>query len=106
MVRLTPRGDLPPASEAYRTIGPFDAQSLPQGLRAEHSLKPGTWAVLLLSEGSLRFVWDDETGGAEMLTAPVELIVPPQALHHVEGDGPFTVRITFHRDSASADSPG
>jgi tellurite resistance-related uncharacterized protein len=88
---------LPAEAESYRTIGPFDAQSLPRGLRAEHSLKQGAWGLLALSEGSLRFVWDDDEGGAEDLAAPAELVVPPLVRHHVEGEGPFTLAITFYR---------
>ena len=91
------RGDLPLGSVAYRTIGPFGAQTLPTGLRAEHRLKEGTWGVLELSEGSLRFVWDDERGGADELAAPARFIVPPQVPHHVEGEGPFALTIAFHR---------
>jgi len=94
---LAPRGQLPAGSEAYRTIGPFDARTLPAGLRAEHRLKGGTWGLLTLTEGSLRFVWDDEQGGACDLSAPATLVVPPQVLHHVEGDGPFTLSIAFQR---------
>lgn len=97
-MEASPRGgELPHGSVAYRTIGPFDAQTLPAGLRAEHRLKEGTWVLLELSEGTLRFVWDDEAGGAEDLVAPATLVVPPQVLHHVEGDGPFSLTIAFHR---------
>jgi tellurite resistance-related uncharacterized protein len=91
------RGELPLGSVAYRTIGPFGAQSLPTGLRAEHRLKEGTWGLLALNEGSLRFVWDDEQGGADELSAPATLVVPPQVPHHVEGEGPFALTIAFHR---------
>jgi tellurite resistance-related uncharacterized protein len=94
---VAPRGELPLGSVAYRLIGPFGAQSLPTGLRAEHRLKEGTWGVLELSEGTLRFVWDDEQGGVDELTAPARLIVPPQVPHHVEGEGPFKLAIAFHR---------
>lgn len=94
---IAPRGSLPAEVKPYRTIGPFDAQSLPKGLRGEHNLKEGTWGLLQLAEGSLRFVWDDEAGGAVDLVAPASLVVPPQVLHHVEGHGPFALRITFHR---------
>jgi tellurite resistance-related uncharacterized protein len=92
-----PRTALPTASEAYRTIGPFDARSLPQGLRKEHRLKEGAWGLLVLSAGSLRFVWDDAAGGIEKIAAPASLVVPPQVPHHVEGDGPFELTITFYR---------
>lgn len=88
---------MPPGFAAYRTIGPFDAASLPAGLRAEHRLKPGAWALLSLTHGTLRFVWDDAEGGSQDLAAPATLVVPEQVPHHVEGDGPFTVTIAFHR---------
>jgi tellurite resistance-related uncharacterized protein len=91
------RAPLPPGAEPYRTIGPFDAASLPAGLRAEHRLKPGVWGLIRLAEGRLRFVWDDEQGGIEDLAAPAELVVPPEVLHHVEGDAPFELTITFLR---------
>ena len=90
-------GALPAGSEPYRTIGPFDAQSLPQGLRKQHQLKDGAWGLLTLSAGSLRFVWDDAAGGTDALAAPASVVVPPQILHHVEGEGPFELTITFCR---------
>jgi tellurite resistance-related uncharacterized protein len=70
---------------------------LPTGLRAEHRLKDGTWGVLDLSEGSLRFVGDDEAGGADKVTGPARIVIPPQVPHHVEGDGPFSLTIAFNR---------
>jgi tellurite resistance-related uncharacterized protein len=94
---VAPRGELPPSSVAYRTIGPFGARTLPTGLRAEHRLKEGTWGVIELSEGSLRFVWDDEAGGADEVVAPARIVIPPRVPHHVEGDGPFSLTIAFNR---------
>ena len=94
---IAPRGALPPGSEPYRTIGPFDAQSLPQGLRKQHRLKEGAWGLIVLSAGSLRFVWDDAVGGTDALAAPASVVVPPQVLHHVEGEGPFELTIAFYR---------
>ena len=94
---ISPRGDLPADAVPYRTIGPFDAQTLPAGLRAEHRLKEGTWGVLALSAGALRFVWDDDLGGTDELRAPATFAVPPQVPHHVESEGPFTLTIAFHR---------
>lgn len=84
-------------SVASRTIGPFGAESLPTGLRAEHRLKEGTWGLIEMTRGALRFVWDDEEGGAYELIAPATFIVPPQVPHHIEGEGPFELTIAFHR---------
>ena len=87
---------LPEGAEPYRTIGPFDAATLPAGLRRTHDLKQGTWGLVSLAEGSLSFVWEDEEGGRAELSAPVEIVVPPQVQHHVEGDD-FRLTITFYR---------
>lgn len=87
---------LPDGAEAYRTIGPFDHATLPAGLRRTHGLKQGTWGKVILELGSLGFVWEDEAGGRDDLTAPAEIIVPPQVPHHVEGDD-FRLTITFFR---------
>lgn len=87
---------LPAGVEAYRTIGPFDAASLPAGLRRTHDLKEGTWGKISLEQGSLGFVWEDATGGRDDLAAPAELVVPPQVPHHVLGDD-FRLSITFYR---------
>jgi tellurite resistance-related uncharacterized protein len=97
---------LPQDAEAYRTIGPFDPETLPQGLRAEHKLKAGTWGLIELAEGNLRFVWDDEKGGMEEMSAPARLVVPPQVVHHVEGKGPFTLTISFYRNTVSTTGGG
>lgn len=94
---LAPRGVMPAGHAPYRTIGPFDDGSLPAGLRAEHRLKAGTWALLTVTAGAIRFVWDDEQGGATDLAAPASLIVPELVPHHVESDGPFSLTIAFHQ---------
>jgi tellurite resistance-related uncharacterized protein len=90
------RAGLPQGVESYRTIGPFDAATLPAGLRRTHDLKPGTWGMVSLSEGRLDFVWEDAKGGRDKLAAPAEIVVPPQVPHHVEGED-FRLTITFFR---------
>jgi tellurite resistance-related uncharacterized protein len=87
---------LPAGVAAYRTIGPFDAATLPTGLRRTHDLKQGTWGKVTLAEGSLEFVWEDAGGGQVRLVAPAEIVVPPQVAHHVAGDD-FRLTITFFR---------
>jgi tellurite resistance-related uncharacterized protein len=87
-----------PAGEPYRTIGPFDAETLPAGLRGEHRLKPGAWGLLRLSEGSLDFVWDDGSDRRERLAAPAEVVIPPQVPHHLEDDGQYRLTVAFYRE--------
>lgn len=91
---------LPSDVTLTRTVGPFDAASLPSGLLREHRLREGSWGLLRLHEGRLHFVWDDEEGGRSCLEAPAEVIVPPCAPHHLELDGPILVEISFYRVAA------
>ena len=93
--RVGPRGPLPDDAHVYRSIGPFDAQSVPRGLLGKHDLKPGAWARLCVTAGSVKFVWDDSAGGSELLTAGVEMIVPPCVPHHLELCGPLEFTIHF-----------
>ncbi len=87
--------ELPAGAKPYRTIGPFDRETLPKGLLAEHRLKPGTWGQLELFEGTLQFTWDDAEGGVERIEAPAQFVVPPEVPHHVAAEGPFKLTITF-----------
>lgn len=88
---------LPDSATAYKTVGPFDAATLPSGLCGVHRLKPDVWGLLKLTNGAIDFVWDDEAGGEDRLVAPAEIVIPPDAPHHLRHDGPFRLDITFHR---------
>lgn len=88
---------LPVDATCYKTVGPFDADSLPEGLKREHRLKAGTWGLLTLMEGEVAFVWDDEEGGEDVLRAPATIVVPPEIPHHLRLVGPFRLGIGFHR---------
>lgn len=88
---------LPAGVFPYRTIGPFDAESLPAGLRQTHDLAEGVWGLVSLEEGRIGFVWEDGSGEQQDLVAPAEIVVPPKVPHHVSADGPFRLTITFHR---------
>ena len=89
-------GDAIPAGYALvRTIGPFDGQTLPKGLLGEHRLKPDRWGLLRLTAGVVTFVWDDGSGRVDHLSAPAELMVPPQVPHHLELAGDFQLEIAL-----------
>lgn len=94
---VTSRGALPEEAQIYRSIGPFDAQTVPKGLLGKHDLKPGAWARLCVTKGSVSFVWDDPQGGIELLTAGMEIIVPPCIPHHLELSGLLEFTIHFAR---------
>lgn len=78
-----------------RTIGPFDAHSLPPRLLSEHRLKPGRWARLEMLAGEIDFVWDDRGGAKVRIAAGEIFLVSPIRPHHLVPDGPFSLRLHF-----------
>ncbi|KPL67805.1 hypothetical protein SZ64_06560 [Erythrobacter sp. SG61-1L] len=88
---------LPDGTAPYRSLGPFGPSDLPSGLLRRHRLAEGVWGLLRLQAGRVVFVWEDGSEEREELTAPAELVVPPQVPHHLEVEGDFSIALTFHR---------
>ncbi len=81
---LTPRGGTPEFTEA----------TLPGALKSDHSLAAGRWGRLHVLEGRVIFV-DDSSGERFQLVGPCEFDIPPEAVHHLELDGPLSCRVDF-----------
>lgn len=93
---IAERGPALPASAAcYRTIGPFNRDTIPAGLLRRHDLKPGTWGVVTIRTGSIGFAWDDAAGGTTRLDAGQAILVPPTVPHHLVPEGEVTLDIGF-----------
>src|SRR5690606_35163071 len=71
----------PPAF--YKTTPIFDEQTLPDKLRNAHQTKAGTWGIIRVLEGQLRYVIE-ETQAESILTPEQPGLVLPEQLHHVE----------------------
>ena len=76
----------------------FTQDTLPDALKAEHTLAPGRWAVLRVLEGSLRFV-NLETGEEQTVSAPAHVTIRPGLPHRVALEGPLRCRIDFFREA-------
>ena len=79
----------------YRTTPVFDQDSLPDALRRAHNTKAGTWGVIRVLEGRLRYVIA-ETGSEQILTPDRPGRVVPQQLHFVEPLGPMRMQVEFY----------
>lgn len=88
-------GALPPGLVAYHRTKDFTEQTLPSGLRKNHSTKPGVWALIHVLEGQLRYCvpsWNHD----EVLEPGKLGIVAPQVLHFVEPQGAMRMFVEFH----------
>ncbi|MCB0968320.1 MAG: DUF1971 domain-containing protein, partial [Ilumatobacter sp.] len=78
--------ELPDNAELIRVTADFDECTVPRGLQRAHRVAPGTWGRLVVRDGCLRFVWEDD-GSLVEIVAGEHQVIPPDAPHRVEMDG-------------------
>jgi tellurite resistance-related uncharacterized protein len=64
---LCDRAEMPGGLHLLRVMGPFDEATAPRGLRRDHELPEGRWALLRVLEGSVGF--------SVSVTPPIERVV-------------------------------
>lgn len=96
---------LPENVTAYRQSPVFDADTLPDALKRDHSTKAGVWAVIHVLEGNLRYRVRDQTV-EEVLTPRNPGLVRPQEVHAVRADGPVRFMVEFHAIADAGDPHG
>jgi tellurite resistance-related uncharacterized protein len=84
---LCDRTELPAGLVLARTAGPFDAETLPEGLRRRHAVARGRWGVLRVRAGRVSFELDVDPPLHRVLGADEEQAIPPEVPHLV-GLGP------------------
>ena len=89
------RAQLPDGLTVVRTAGPFDATTLPAGLRRAHRVAEHTWGRLRVVEGSVRFTLATEPPTEVVLAAGDHQPIPPGVDHAVSVDGPVRLVIDF-----------
>lgn len=93
---------LPDGLKAYRDSPVFTPDNLPPALQAAHSTKAGTWGVLTVHTGILRYTLDDPPHTAVVLSAGQRIVIQPQQRHHVAFELPGSFQITFYREAEPA----
>ncbi len=90
---------LPPGLERYSQSPVFTPDNLPDALRRAHNTKVGTWGLLRVQTGVLRFTLDQAPFTEVVLTAGQCVVIEPQVLHHVEFELPGSFQIEFHKQT-------
>lgn len=94
------RFELPPDFALYKQTAVFDEESIPDGLRKDHTTRAGVWAKIVVHEGCLRY--DVDGLGAHFELSPEEApgIVLPEVPHHVAPLGRVRFHVEFYRGPA------
>ncbi len=75
----------------------FTEETIPDALQQEHKLAEGTWGVLQVLEGGIRFI-DLESLLERIISAPDHITIHPGAPHRVAIEGPVEFRIDFFKE--------
>ncbi|MGE0879267.1 MAG: DUF1971 domain-containing protein [Acidimicrobiia bacterium] len=94
--------ELPAGLTLVRTTDRFDEHHHPAGLRRAHRVADGVWARLVVSTGSLVFVFEDDLDHRMTVAAGDSVVIPPARLHHVDIGEAVTFFLEFHRAPETA----
>lgn len=88
---------LPPKATCYKETPVFDERSIPAGLLARHTLRPGTWGEIVVLEGKLDYVIEEAPALAFVLRPGVNGAVAPESPHHVRPQPGARFKVRFLR---------
>ena len=91
---------IPDDVTAYRQTPIFNEETIPGGLLRAHRTRAGTWAKILVLEGSLAYRILEPVPEAHTLDAQHPGVIEPQVLHEVAPLGPVRFKVVFFRASA------
>jgi len=90
---------LPADVAHYKQTALFDARSVPAGLKRSHTLKAGTWAEIVVEQGRVLYVLEDDGDMSVVLHSGVVGVVAPERPHHVEPDDDARFFVRFSKRS-------
>lgn len=99
---------LPPGLEAYRRTADFTETTVPAGLLADHTTKDGTWGLIHIAEGRLRYrVTAPRRAPLDVVLSADQPpgVIEPTIRHHVEPLGPVRFHVEFWRAKADTARP-
>lgn len=88
---------LPEGLESYARSPDFTPESLPAKLQSAHSVKPGTWGLIHVLEGRLRYELEPPRRGAVIAGAGETIVIEQDTPHHVSFVEPGRMFIEFFR---------
>jgi tellurite methyltransferase len=100
---LCDRGELPDSLEVVRVTDTWDEHTMPAGLRRAHRVAAGTWALLRVEDGEVRFRAYTEPVIDTILGPGAAQAIPPRVEHEVEPLGAVHFFVEFLRPLPDAE---
>lgn len=94
---MTVPAELPPGLEVYARSPEFTPETLPARLKSAHSTKAGTWGLLHVLAGSVRYTLEPPRAGEVIVATGGSAVIEPQVEHRVEFVEPGRFYVEFWR---------
>ena len=90
---------LPVGAEFYKQTPVFTELNVPRGLLSDHSTKEGTWGLIRVEHGQLRYSITDarRCPSSSILTTDAPGLVEPTIRHKVQPIGTVRFCVEFYR---------
>ena len=92
---LCDRTELPEGLRAARTTSTWDAATMPAALGRDHRVAAGTWGLLEVEAGEVRFVAATDPITSVLVTPERPQPIPPELDHRVTPGEGARFRVTF-----------
>ena len=92
---LCDRAELPEGLEPKRTTATWDPSTVPAALRRAHRVAAGTWGLLEVEAGEVRFHAETEPPIDAVVTPERPQPIPPELDHHIEPSDGARFHVTF-----------
>ena len=97
---LCDRCELPDDLTVVRTTPTWDERTVPDALRRAHRVASGTWGLLRVTSGALRFVAATDPVTDVVIEPGHPQPIPPDVEHHVEPQAATSFAVDFLRGAA------
>ena len=92
---LCDRAELPDGLRPARTTATWDASTVPAALGRAHRVAAGTWGLLEVEAGEVRFLADTHPPLDTVVTSDRGQPIPPELDHHIEPSKGARFHVTF-----------
>ncbi len=75
----------------------MDEVTVVKGILKNHLAPKGKYGLVVVEEGTLKFVWEDDASNVLDADSDHPIIIYPDRFHHVVIDGPVKFRVEFYQ---------
>jgi tellurite resistance-related uncharacterized protein len=91
------RREIPDGHEPYQKTREFDETTVPAALLANHTTKPGVWALIHVRHGELEYTVEEPATSQQIVRPGTPAAVAPETPHRVRPLGVVSFHVEFWR---------